>query len=192
MTDKLCGDADQLIADLDAAISGPCQIPCDTPEVPGCRCGALMMRVEAALRAAAPRKAPVTLELLNRLQAAAEPYDSACADAVIPAAMWREFVDAHAESLYESAHPAKPSPDAREIPPELYDGMAVYVALGTEKTQTIRPHMVSDVLDAVVRLIRKRQKTSLPAGGENKEKDEPGRTVAGRDAHVDKIMRGRD
>ena len=51
-------DAEQLIADLDEAISGPCQIPCDTPEVPGCRCGDLMLRVEAALRAAPPTTKP--------------------------------------------------------------------------------------------------------------------------------------
>lgn len=46
-------------------------------------------------------------------------------------------------------------PTKREIPAELYDGMAVYVQLGVEKTARIRPDMVSDVLDAVVKLIRK-------------------------------------
>jgi hypothetical protein len=50
---------------------------------------------------------------------------------------------------------AAPISEKQEIPAELYDGMAVYVALGSEKTMTIRPHMVADVLDAVVRLIRK-------------------------------------
>lgn len=49
-----------------------------------------------------------------------------------------------------------------EMPPELYDGMAVYVALGVEKTEKIRPEMVSDVLDALVRLIRKRVRHSSP------------------------------
>lgn len=46
----------------------------------------------------------------------------------------------------------------RQVPPELYDGMAVYVELGVEKTETIRPQMVADVLDALMRLIRKRWK----------------------------------
>jgi hypothetical protein len=43
-----------------------------------------------------------------------------------------------------------------EMPAELFDGMAVYVQLGTEKAAAIRPNMVADVLDAVVKLIRKR------------------------------------
>jgi len=46
----------------------------------------------------------------------------------------------------------------RQVPPELYDGMAVYVELRIEKTETIRPQMVADVLDALMRLIRKRWK----------------------------------
>lgn len=51
---------------------------------------------------------------------------------------------------------ARTEVERRQVPPEIYDGMAVYVELGMEKTETIRPQMVSDVLDALMRLIRKR------------------------------------
>lgn len=46
----------------------------------------------------------VPLELLTRLQASALPNGSMAMDAMIPAAIWREFVDAHAAALYAAAH----------------------------------------------------------------------------------------
>lgn len=44
------------------------------------------------------------LDLLTKLQAAAEPIDISHGDedARVPAALWREFVDAHAAALYAS------------------------------------------------------------------------------------------
>lgn len=53
----------------------------------------------------------------------------------------------------------------RELPAELFDGMAVYVQLGVEKTVKIRPGMVADVLDAVVRLIRKNRRADRTGAG---------------------------
>lgn len=49
---------------------------------------------------------------------------------------------------------AVPLDETARIPQELFDGMAVYVELGT---RTVQHHHVAIVLDAVVRLIRKRQ-----------------------------------
>jgi len=46
------------------------------------------------------------LDVLTRLQASAVPTFDIDA-AVIPSAMWREFVDAHAAALYEEAHPTE-------------------------------------------------------------------------------------
>lgn len=53
-------------------------------------------------------------------------------------------------ALCESVEPR------RDIPAELFDGVGVYAALGIESD--VRPHQVSAVLDAVVKMIRKNQR----------------------------------
>jgi hypothetical protein len=55
------------------------------------------------------------LDVLTRMQAETKTAVSHAAiddlDAVVPAALWREFVDAHAQALYDAAHP----PEAETI-----------------------------------------------------------------------------
>lgn len=54
---------------------------------------------------------------------------------------------------------AQPEALRRDVPPEIFDSMAVYMELRIgDKTETIKPSMVADVLDALMRLIRKRWK----------------------------------
>lgn len=53
---------------------------------------------------------------------------------------------------------AAPEALRRDVPPEIFDSMAVYMELHIEKNEMIKPSMVADVLDALMRLIRKRWK----------------------------------
>lgn len=57
------------------------------------------------------------------------------------------------------AETTRPEALRRDVPPEIFDSMAVYMELRIgDKTETIKPSMVADVLDALMRLIRKRWK----------------------------------
>lgn len=62
-----------------------------------------------------------------------------------------------AKALLE-AEAARPEAPRRDVPPEIFDSMAVYMELHIEKNEMIKPSMVADVLDALMRLIRKRWK----------------------------------
>lgn len=97
------------------------------------------------------------VDVLNRVQASAQPIDMASGDddARIPAALWREFVDAHAALLHERAQrtalnprAAWPFPEKREhgpnsLPPltqAMIDaaGAAIWGHASIEKERLIR------------------------------------------------------
>lgn len=112
--------------------------------------------------------APSTLDVLSRLQASASPTEDEAMDAVVPAAMWREFVDMHARLLYESARnpaaawpfPKQRSEIAASVPAETWR-CPTCSALCLHSVQPAQPCVVDAEL---VKRLRQRAKILVSAG----------------------------
>lgn len=95
------------------------------------------------------------LEVLTRLQASATPTNDHAQNAIIPAAMWREFVDTHAAMLYESAHPA--GPDRSSV---LEEAALVAIRYGQRCISTNNYEAGADCADDIAAYIRALKNTA--------------------------------